>query len=85
LILASAVVNLQLILPPAACSASFLPGRDLRLEGLEVWHSSIEALSTEYTQFDLRHVEPAAMLGRVVDLELVGGAPGLRRLEGLIQ
>ena len=42
--------------------ASLLLGSHLRLEALEIWHSSIEALSAEYTQLDLGHVEPAAML-----------------------
>jgi hypothetical protein len=51
--------------------APFLPGSHLCFESLEVGHSPIEALSAEHAQLDLGHVEPRAVLGRVVDLQLV--------------
>src|SRR5215218_103123 len=65
--------------------ASLLPGTHLRLEALEIWHSSIQALPTEYAQLDLGHVEPRGVLGRVFDLKRLSEAPGLLGLEYLIQ
>jgi hypothetical protein len=47
----------------AACGvASLLPSTRFGLEGLEIRHSPVKTLPAEYAQFDLSHVEPAAML-----------------------
>jgi hypothetical protein len=58
-----------------------LPGFDLTLEDFGVRDALIEALPAEGAQLDLGDVEPRAMLGRVVDLQPVGQALGLGRLE----
>jgi hypothetical protein len=42
-------------------------------------------LSAEYAQLDLRHVVPAAVLGRVVDLQLLCEPLGLGRIECLVE
>ena len=36
-------------------------------------------------EFNLRHIQPAAMLGCVMKLQLPRNAPGLRRRERLVQ
>ena len=80
---ASSVVKRQSI---AACGvAPLLPGGDLRLEGREVGHAPVQALAAEDTQLDLGHVQPTAVLGRVVDLQLVRQPFGLLSDERLVQ
>ena len=49
---------------------------DLLLERLFVRDSACQSLSTEYTELNLGHVEPAAMFGRVVKLETLENAIG---------
>src|SRR6266511_747439 len=51
-----------------------LPGHDLPLQRQPISHPPIQALLRQHAQLDLGHVQPAAMLGCVVDLEPVGGA-----------
>lgn len=41
------------------------PGFDLRPQGIQAGYTAVEALFAEYTDFDLDHVEPTAMLGGV--------------------
>src|SRR5215471_2126840 len=53
------------------------PGRDLLFEDLTVRQAAVEALAGQDAQFDLGHVQPAAVLGGVVQLELVGQTLGL--------
>jgi hypothetical protein len=42
-------------------------------------------LSAEHAKLDLCHVKPGAVLGRVVDLQLLGKPPGLLRLESFVE
>lgn len=44
-----------------------------------------EATVGEDAELDFRHIQPAAMLGRVVKFQPLGDAPGFRRRKGLIQ
>src|SRR5260370_22834611 len=48
---------------------AFLPGADLATDRSQVRHASIQALSREDADFDLGHVQPASVLGRVVKLD----------------
>jgi hypothetical protein len=50
-----------------ACLFQFL---DLALERLFVADAPVEALAREDAQFDLDHVQPTAVLRRVVELQL---------------
>jgi len=43
-----------------------------------------QALTTPMAEFALRHVEPTAMCGRVMDVEFIGDAFCLRRIKGFI-
>ena len=65
--------------------AAGLPGCDLTFEDFRVGDPAVQALPAQGAQLDLGDVEPRAMLGRVVDLQLVGQALGLGRLEGLVE
>ncbi len=47
--------------------------------------ASCEATAGEDAELDLRHIQPAAMLGCVVKFQSSGDAPGFRRRKGLIQ
>ena len=40
---------------------------------------------TQMAEFDLRHVEPTAMFGHVVDVEFIGDSFCLRRIKSFIQ
>src|SRR3972149_3954328 len=63
-----------------ACAGipALLPRADLLMEGRLVGDPSVQTLPTQNTQFDLGHIEPTAVLGRVVNLQLVGKAPRRR-------
>src|SRR5215216_8160826 len=62
-----------------------LPGRDLGASGDEVRQPSVEALAGQDGQFTFRHVQPAAVFGRVVKLQLASQASRLVRREGSVQ
>jgi hypothetical protein len=62
-----------------------LVGSDLLLEGLDVRYPTVEALAAEHREFDLGDVEPTAVLGSQVDLELVAEALGLGGWEGFVE
>jgi len=62
-----------------------LPGCDLPLQGRPVGQPSVQALSGQHGQLDLGHVQPAAVLGGGVQLQLVGQPLGLGRWERRIQ
>ena len=49
------------------------------------WNPAVEAPSGQHRQLALRHVEPAAVLRCVVDLQPLGHTGWLHRLKGLIQ
>ena len=48
---------------------------DLALEGFLVWETLSEATEGEDAELDLRHIQPAAMVGRKVKLQPLGDAP----------
>jgi hypothetical protein len=47
-----------------------LPDVDLGNEPVTAFDAAIETLAFEHADFDLNHVEPAGVLGRVVELKL---------------
>src|SRR3954451_7955616 len=61
------------------------PGGHFLLDGRPVGQATVEALALQDAQLDLGHVEPTAMLGRVVDLQFVRQALRLGRRERLLQ
>src|SRR5262249_47450793 len=65
--------------------AFILDGLDLSLEDFFVSNPSLEALSAEYAQFDLGHVQPASVLRRVVELQSSKYSPRHFRSKGLIK
>ena len=46
-----------------------LPGTDVASHGYQIGNSAIQALPVQGAKLDLGHVEPTAMLGRVMDFE----------------
>src|SRR5512132_2922520 len=75
--------------PPVHAAASRVAGRlprgDLPREGHLVGQPPVQALPGQHTQLDLGHVQPAAVLGCVVQLQPVGQPLGLRRRERRVQ
>src|SRR5512135_1191119 len=63
----------------------FLPRRHLSFQLLPRLDPTRQALPGQHRQLDLRHVQPAAMLRGVVDLQLLGDPPGPLRRERLVQ
>ncbi|MFO1266471.1 MAG: hypothetical protein U1F67_06595 [Rubrivivax sp.] len=67
--------------------AGALPEVDLAAKGWPIGEPAIQALTIEDADFDLRHVQPARVLGRVVELhstqEAIGGVATKDILEGL--
>ena len=70
--------------PPRGVAAG-LPGGDLGHAGWRRRGGGGEALAAQDAELDLGDVQPAAVLGGVVQLQLVRQAPGLRGREGLVQ
>jgi hypothetical protein len=51
-----------------ACGVSLsFPGADFGLEALASTNPTVEALAAEHANFDLDHVQPAGVLGDVVE------------------
>ena len=63
----------------------FLPCGDFADEAVGVVDSAIQALATEHTDLNLNHVEPAGMLGGVVELQAAQNSPGFGGRECLIE
>ena len=61
------------------------PGRHRTLHRGTIAQPAAKALALEDTQFDLGHVQPIPVLGRVVNLGLVGQPFGFGRRERLIE
>src|SRR3954470_20543897 len=61
------------------------PGGHLPLQLLPGLDPPGQALPGQHRQLDLRHVQPAPVLRRVVDLQLLGDPPGLLRRERLVE
>jgi hypothetical protein len=53
--------------------ALFLPGGDFTDESLFLRDAPIEALPLQDAQFDLGHIEPGAVFGRVMKFQLFDG------------
>ena len=71
--------------PTSGAVARRLPFRDLPLQGRPVGQPPVQALLRQHGKLDLGHVQPAPMLGRVVQLQPIGQPLRLGRLERLIQ
>jgi hypothetical protein len=75
--------------PPPHLDGAFvavrLPGRHFPPQLLGRADPAAQALPAQHAQLDLRHVEPTAVLGRMVDLQPFGDPPRPRRLERLVQ
>src|SRR5437764_8943173 len=65
--------------------ASRFPGRHLPGQGGGVGNAPVETLTAEEGEFALRHVQPTAMLGGVVQFQAVQEAAGFDGGERLIQ
>src|SRR5580765_1284781 len=63
----------------------FLPGGHFSDQRRLVTDPPVEALPGQHRQFRLGHVQPTAMFGGVVDLQLVDQSPGFGRREPLVQ
>jgi hypothetical protein len=48
-------------------------------------HSTVETLPRKNTQFSVRHIQPTAMLGRIVDLQPLPQSPRLDGGKGFVQ
>ncbi len=68
-----------------AVVAVLFPSGDLTAHCLQILNASVEALTAQGAQLDFRHVEPTAVLGRVVDLQAFRQVAGFLRGEGLVQ
>src|ERR1044072_4536183 len=75
-------------LPINRCSlsiAALLVCPNFSLKHFFIPNSTIKTLPLQYAQLYLRHIQPRAVLGRRMKLQLLGDAPSLRRLECLIK
>src|SRR5262245_54963199 len=61
------------------------PGANLALEAAPVRDTPIETLIGQDSKLGLGHVEPAAVLGRVVPFEALDEAPCLQRRKCLVE
>src|SRR5262249_5798118 len=61
------------------------PGGDLALEAAAVGDAPIETLAEQDRELGLGHIEPTAVLGRVVPLEAFDEAARLRGRECLVE
>ena len=68
------MLNRQLMVPPR-CVALGLVGRDLALQCVGVGVSPLETGAAQCAEFNLRHVQPTGVFGRVVKLEALHNAP----------
>jgi len=71
--------------PNLASIPGRLPGRDRGSNLRLAVQAAVQALSVQDAEFRLRHVQPTAMLGRVVELDPVQEVSGLLRRERLVQ
>ena len=62
-----------------------LPGGGFLGEGRDIWDASVQALFGQDAQFNLGHVEPAAVFGGEVDVEAFDQTAGFGRGKGFIQ
>src|SRR5712691_12461769 len=57
--------------------AAGLPSADLAAQGFDLVDTAVQALGNHHVEFDLGHVEPTAVLGRVDELEPIPQCLGL--------
>src|ERR1039458_6934308 len=62
-----------------------LPGIDFLSEDDETGYPAIQTLAGQSAEFDLGHIEPAAVFRRMVELDPFGQAAGLGRGEGFVE
>ena len=62
-----------------------LPGGDLVSEDLLIGDAAVEALGRQDAEFQLRQIEPAAVLWRVMPFEPLDQPPGFGGREGLVE
>ena len=58
---------------------------DLAAKHFLIGDALLEATSGEDTEFNLRHIQPTPVFGRVVKLQPLGDTPCFRRREGLVK
>lgn len=80
ILLANALVHSHLL-----CIAFCLPGSDLLPERLFLSDAPIHPVLTQYRQVTLGHVEPTAVFGRGMDLDLLADASGFLWLKRLVE
>ena len=61
------------------------PGVNFLGQSSRIWDSTIQTLTGKDAQMDFSNVEPTAVLGGVMNLQLLGNAFGLFRRKSLIQ
>lgn len=69
----------------AIAIALLLPGGNFTVQGVTIGDAAVDALGAQDTDLDLDHVEPARVLGRVVEFKTPQDAVGLRRREGVVE
>ncbi len=62
-----------------------LPGGDLVAQAVDIWQATVEALAPEHGELELGHVQPRAVLGRVMKLETPEEAEGFGGRKCLIE
>ena len=62
-----------------------LPSTNFGLQSLSTSHASIQALSAEDANFNLGHVQPACVLGRVVELHAAQELGGRARSNHIVE
>ena len=67
------------------CVSRLLPCIDFGLQGMAIGDASIQALAAEDANFDLRHVEPARVFGRVVKLDAAQELAGRSLTQHIIE
>src|SRR5665647_78958 len=65
--------------------SSLLPGIDLVAQELSAVDAPVQASATEDADLDLRHVQPAGMLGRVVELDAAQELCGCARAQHIVE
>jgi len=76
-------IGLYLDTGAGGISQSF-PGSDFGFEALPGSNPALEALAAEHADFDLDYVQPAGVLGDVVELQSLQHAARLARRESLV-
>ncbi len=62
-----------------------LQGTNLSFEGFFIGNAASQTLFAEDAELNLRHVEPAAVLGSKMKLQVFAYSPGLLGLEGFVE